>query len=107
MLLGALGYALASVPLLLFVRMPSVPARFVVAYGLLFVAIRLRMAAGVASLVLQTQIMLTLLLAAIFLGERTRGVHWVGFLLASDGLGLIVASRGDGSGEMSPIGFLH
>lgn len=114
MLLGALRYALASLPLLLFVRVPRVPVRFVVAYGLvqgvgqfglLFVAIRLGMAAGVASLVLQTQAMLTLLLAAIFLGERTRGVQWVGLILATAGLGLIAASHGDGPGQMTLIGF--
>lgn len=114
MLLGALRYALASLPLLYFVRMPRVPMRFVLAYGLvqgvgqfgfLFVAISLGMAAGVASLVLQTQAMLTLVLAAAFLGERTRGVQWVGVLLATAGLGLIAASHGEGPGEMTLIGF--
>ncbi|RYF52111.1 MAG: O-acetylserine/cysteine exporter, partial [Comamonadaceae bacterium] len=110
MLLGALRYALASLPLLYFVRMPRVPMRFVLAYGLvqgvgqfgfLFVAISLGMAAGVASLVLQTQAMLTLVLAAVFLGERTRGVQWLGVLLATGGLGLIAASHGEGPGEMT------
>jgi len=114
MLLGALRYALASLPLLYFVRMPRVPMRFVLAYGLvqgvgqfgfLFVAISLGMAAGVASLVLQTQAMLTLVLAAVFLGERTRGVQWLGVLLATGGLGLIAASHGEGPGEMTLIGF--
>jgi len=114
MLLGALRYAAASLPLLLFVRVPRVPIRFVLAYGLvqgvgqfglLFVAINLGMAAGVASLVLQTQAMFTLILAALFMGERTRPVQWVGVILATAGLGLIAASHGEGPGEMTLIGF--
>ncbi len=114
MLLGALRYALASLPLVLFVRRPRVPMRFVLAYGLvqgvgqfglLFVAISLGMAAGVASLVLQTQAMLTLVLAALFMGEHTRGVQWIGVALATAGLGLIGASHGDGPGQMTLIGF--
>lgn len=115
MVLGALRYGLASLPLLLFVRMPKVSMRYVIAYGmvqgvaqfgLLFVAISLGMAAGVASLVLQTQAMLTLLLAALFMGERTRRVQWIGAVLATAGLGLIAASHGDGPGEMTLIGFV-
>ena len=115
MLLGLLRYVAASLPLIAFVPMPRVPLRYIVGYGLiqgvgqfgfLFVAIHLGMAAGVASLVLQTQALFTVLLAAAFLGERPRAVQWLGLLLAMTGLGLIAATHGEGPGQMTLIGFV-
>lgn len=115
MVLGTLRYIVACVPLVFFIRPPRVPWRYVLAYGLtqcvgqfgvLFLAISMGMAAGIASLVLQTQAFLTVVLAAIVLRERTRPIQWVGLLLASAGLGLIAASHGDGPGQMTLIGFV-
>ncbi len=81
MLLGALRFAAASLPFLLFVHLPVLPWRFVVGYGLaqglgqfgfLFLGLQLGMTAGMASVVMQTQAFFTLLLAAPLLGERAR-----------------------------------
>ncbi len=115
MLLGALRFALASLPLLLFVPRPQVPWRFVVGYGLLqgvgqfgllFTALYLGMPAGLASMVLQAQVFFTALLAGPLLAERTRTHQWVGLLVAACGLGLIASAHGSGPGEMTLMGFV-
>lgn len=115
MLLGTLRFALASLPLLMFVPRPQVPWRFVVGYGLLqgvgqfgllFTALHLGMPAGLASMVLQAQVFFTALLAALVLGERTRTHQWVGLLVAACGLALIGSAHGSGPADMTLIGFL-
>lgn len=115
MLLGALRFALASLPLLFFVRPPRLPARWLLAYGLaqglgqfglLFMALRLGMTAGMASVVMQTQAFFTLLLAAPLLGERARPRQWAGLAVALVGLGAIASAHGQGPGQMTLIGFV-
>ena len=115
MLLGALRFAAASLPFLLFVPRPRVPWRFVAIYGLLqgvgqfgllFVAIRLGMTAGMASVVMQTQAFFTLLLAVPLLGERARGHQWAGLFVAALGLVAIAVSHGEGPAQMTLIGFV-
>lgn len=101
MLLGALRYAFAALPLLLLVQRPALPWRFVVGYGLsqglgqfglLFLGLSLGLPAGVASIVLQTQVFFTAVLAAAMLGERTRGYQWAGLAVAAVGLVLIATA---------------
>ncbi|MDM0013579.1 EamA family transporter [Variovorax sp. J22P168] len=115
MLLGALRFAAASVPLLLFVRRPELPWRFLVAYGLaqglgqfglLFLGLHLGMTAGMASVVMQTQAFFTLLLAGPLLGERARPSQWAGLVIALAGLLVIATAHGNGPGEMTLIGFI-
>lgn len=115
MLLGALRFALAALPFLLFVRWPKLPWRYVVAYGLaqglgqfgfLFLGLKLGMTAGMASVVMQTQAFFTLLLAVPVLGERARGVQWLGLAVALAGLLLIATAHGDGPGQMTLAGFV-
>lgn len=115
MLLGALRFSLASLPLLLFVRPPSLPWRYVAAYGLaqglgqfgfLFLGLKLGMTAGMASVVMQAQAIFTLLLAAPLLGERGRPAQWLGLGLALAGLLLIGGSHGGGAGQMTLAGFV-
>ena len=71
MLLGALRFAAAALPFLLFVKFPRLPLRYVAGYGLaqglgqfgfLFLGLQLGMTAGMASVVMQTQAFFTLLL---------------------------------------------
>jgi len=69
MLLGALRFSAASLPLLLFVRPPrGLPWRFTLGYGLaqgvgqfglLFLGLRLGMTASMASVVMQVQVFFT------------------------------------------------
>ena len=115
MLLGCLRFALASLPFLPFVARPRVPWRFVVLYGLaqgigqfglLFVALRLGMTAGMASVVMQTQAFFTLLLASVLLGERASGYQWAGLCVAALGLAAIASAHGDGPKQMTLIGFV-
>ncbi|CAB3666460.1 EamA family transporter [Achromobacter pestifer] len=114
MMLGALRFALAAFPLILFVRRPQLPWHWIAAYGLvqglgqfglLFTALKFGMPAGMASLVIQTQAFFTLLLAAPVLGERARRHHWIGLGVAAAGLAVIAAGRGEGPGQMTMLGF--
>ncbi len=115
MLLGALRFALAAFPLILFVRAPRLPWRWVAAYGLvqglgqfglLFTALKFGMPAGMASLVIQTQAFFTLLLAAPILHERAQRHHWIGLGVAAMGLAVIAGGRGEGPGQMTMLGFV-
>jgi O-acetylserine/cysteine efflux transporter len=115
MLLGALRFAAASLPLLLFVARPALPWRYLAAYGmaqgvgqfgLLFLGLQLGMTAGMASVVMQTQAFFTLLLAGPLLGERARRDQWLGLAVALAGLLVIATAHGDGPGQMTLIGFI-
>lgn len=115
MLLGALRFSAASLPLFMFVRRPPLPWRYFVAYGLaqglgqfglLFLGLQLGMTAGMASVVMQTQAFFTLLLAAPLLGEKARASQWLGLGVALAGLLLIAAAHGEGPGQMTLIGFV-
>jgi O-acetylserine/cysteine efflux transporter len=114
MLMGALRFAVAALPLL-FVRRPDLPWRYLVAYGLaqglgqfgcLFLALRLGMPAGLASVVMQTQAFFTLLIGIPVLHERTRPSQWLGLGVALGGLIAIACAHGQGPGEMTLIGFV-
>lgn len=115
MLLGALRFTVASLPFLLFVRMPKLPVRYLLAYGLaqglgqfgfLFWGLQLGMTAGMASVVMQMQAFFTLLLIAPLLGERARSWQWLGLAVALGGLLMIGMAHGDGPGQMTLIGFI-
>lgn len=115
MLLGALRFAAAALPFLLFVKFPALPVRYVVAYGLaqglgqfgfLFLGLQMGMTAGMASVVMQTQAFFTLLLAVPVLGERARMAQGLGLLVALGGLVLIATAHGGGPGQMTLAGFV-
>jgi O-acetylserine/cysteine efflux transporter len=112
MLLGALRFLLAAFPAVLFIKRPQIPLRWLLAYGLtislgqfafLFSAMSVGMPAGLASLVLQSQAMFTLLFAVLLLGERFRLANLFGLLVAAGGL-LLIGSQGNGL--MTLAGFL-
>jgi len=115
MLLGALRFSAASLPLLLFVRPPrGLPWRFTLGYGLaqgvgqfglLFLGLRLGMTASMASVVMQGQVFFTLA-ASPWLRERVRPAQWLGLAVAMAGLLMIASSHGDGPGQMTLIGFV-
>jgi O-acetylserine/cysteine efflux transporter len=111
LLLSALRYTLASLPILLVRGGAGVPWRWVLAVGgaigvvkfsLLFVGMDIGMPAGLASLVLQVQAFFTLGFAAVLLRERLRATQVAGLALASVGL-LVVASGL--AGVATPAGF--
>ncbi|RRJ84361.1 EamA family transporter [Aestuariirhabdus litorea] len=116
MLLGALRFLLVAFPALLFVRRPQLPLRWLFGYGitisfgqfaLLFGGMHLGMPAGLASLVLQAQVLFTLLFAALLLKEPPRAEQWICIGVASAGL-LLLALQGNNAGgaTMTLVGFL-
>lgn len=113
LLLGALRFLLVALPAVLLVPRPRIPWRWLLAYGLtisfgqfalLFSAMQVGMPAGIASLVLQAQMIFTLLFGALLLHE-----HWQRHQPAALGLatlGLLVLACQQQSGGMSLAGFL-
>ncbi|WP_414111557.1 EamA family transporter [Comamonas aquatica] len=116
LLLCALRFVAASLPFVWFVRRPqALPWWLLAAYGLvqgvgqfglLFTGMKLGMPAGMASVVLQVQAFITMLLAAAFMGEKPQRWQWWGLVCAIAGLALIGAAHGDSPAEMTLAGFL-
>jgi O-acetylserine/cysteine efflux transporter len=103
LLLGTLRFVLAAFPAVLLCKPPQVPLRWYVAYGLvmsvgqfglLFSAIHVGMPSGLASLVLQSQSLFTLLLSAWILRETWQPNQLAGLLVAAVGLVLIGSAHG-------------
>src|SRR5262245_21224481 len=103
LLFVALRFTLVAFPAILFVRRPDVELRWLVGVGvfmclgqfaLLFVAMDQGLPAGLASLVLQAQVLFTIALAVVFLGERPRPLQIGGALLALAGIVVIAVGRG-------------
>ena len=70
-------------------------------FAFLFSAMEADVTAGLASLILQSQAPLTIILAAIFFGERVGRLQAAGIALASLGLGLFGVA---GGGNVTPLG---
>ncbi len=75
-LLAGLRFSLVALPAIFFVPFPRIPLKWLLAYGMtisfgqfgfLFLAIKLGMPAGIASLVLQAQAFFTLLVGAVLI----------------------------------------
>lgn len=102
LLFVAMRFTLVVVPWIFFIRRPDVGWRAVVGvgmlmsagqFGLLYLAMALGMPAGLASLVLQAQVLLTVLLAAGFLGERPSRRQFAGVVLGVAGLAVVAVGR--------------
>ena len=90
--LGALRYGVAAFPMVLLVRRPALPWKWIVLYGLtqglgqfgfLFCAMRVGMTASLASVLQQTQVFWTALMGFVLLGEHTRRPLQIGMGLAA------------------------
>lgn len=98
----AFRFVLVAFPLVLLVPRPG-PWRDVLLIGafmslgqfsLLYVALDLGMPAGLASLVLQAQVMFTVVIAAVALGERSTGQQVVGVAVGTVGLLVVALAHG-------------
>jgi O-acetylserine/cysteine efflux transporter len=98
-LFAVLRFALASLPLLIFLPRPKTPWRWLVfgglfigvgQFGLLFLAMRSDISPGLASLILQTQVFITVLLAAVLFKERVSLISLAGLTIAALGLLIII-----------------
>lgn len=110
--LCTLRFVLVAVPLVFFVPRPAVTTRQLLLYGLtmfalqfgfLFLGLKLGMSAGLASLVLQFQVFVTLLLSATVLKERIAPAQIAGGMLA--GAGFVVVAWHIG-GEVTAVGLV-
>ena len=105
LLFAALRFSLAVVPAIIFLPRPAVAWRNLAAYGvllgvgqfaLLYLAMRSQISPGLASLVVQTQVFFTLLLAIKLAHEKVRGFQWLALALAATGIG-VIAVHTDGN----------
>jgi O-acetylserine/cysteine efflux transporter len=112
LLFVALRFAVVLLPAIFFVDRPRVPARYVVGvgafsgalqFGLLFVSLSLGMPPGLASLVVQLQVVFTIAIAAVALGERPHRRQLAGALIALSGVAVIASTR---TGAIVPLGAL-
>jgi O-acetylserine/cysteine efflux transporter len=107
-----LRFFFAFVPLAFFLKRPAVPWRHLAAYGVLigavqfgflYAALEKDISPGLASLVIQAQVFVTIGVSMGFSGERVRPYQWAALLLAASGLGLILLH---GGADATPLGVL-
>jgi len=114
--MGAARYVFAILPLILFVKPPRLPARWVLAYGfsqgvgqfgLLFLSLKVGMSASLASVILQTQVFFTAIFGFLLLKERTSRALLAGLTLAAVGLLCFAMSslQSAHSAAITPAGF--
>lgn len=93
--MGAARYVFAVLPLIIFIRPPKLPLKWIVAYGLcqgvgqfglLFLSLKVGMSASLASVILQTQVFFTAFFGFVLLHERASRALKGGLLLAAVGL---------------------
>jgi O-acetylserine/cysteine efflux transporter len=106
LLLSALRFAFAAFPAVLFVKPPRASFGLTTLYGLtigagqfglLFIAIGLGMPVGLASLVIQLQVFITIFVAWVWLGERPRQAQLIGAAIALLGIAAIGSERLNGA----------
>ena len=108
LLLSAMRFLVAAVPAVFFVKRPDLSWGALAAitffhvsqFNLLFLGMNAGLTAGIASIVIQLQAFFTVLLAAVWLGEKPAGRQKIGMALAFAGMGLIAISNG-GSGTLT------
>lgn len=110
--LTGLRFALAALPLVLFIKRPAVPFAYVAAYGVIFglgmwgvinYGIQLGVSPGIASLLIQLSVFFTLGWGCVLFKEKIRGAQWAGAFLALIGLAGIIANQ---QGEHAVLGVL-
>lgn len=101
-MLAALRFFLAAVPAMFFVRRPALPWRDIAAYGIvigfaqfgiLFLALKIGMPAGLASLVIQVQVFFTIGLAVLLSGDRLAPANVAGAAIAVVGMVVLGAYK--------------
>lgn len=99
----AMRFTLVALPLVCFVSRPQAGWRVVAAvgtfmglgqFGLLYIALELGMPAGLASLVLQAQVIFTIVIASVVLKERPTRRQLVGAVIGTVGLAVVVVAHG-------------
>lgn len=98
----AMRFTAVALPAIFFVRRPTAPWHTVVLIGLfmsfgqfalLYLALHLGLPSGLASLLLQTQVVLTIVVAAVFLREKPGPLQIVGVVIGMGGLAVVIAGH--------------
>lgn len=109
--LCALRFALAAVPAVFFIPRPDLPVHRLAAFGLfmfalqfalLFSGMKLGLSAGLASLVLQLQVFVTIAFAAALLNEKPTRYQLAGAIVAFGGIAL-VALNAEGAAPLAGL----
>lgn len=112
LLLAGLRFALVAFPALLFVPRPNIPFKWLVAYGLtisfgqfslLFWALNVGLAAGLASLLLQAQAFITLGFGVLLLKENIRRHNIIAVVTAGCGIYMLAAAQHDGAASLTGL----
>jgi len=112
LVLVALRFALVAVPLVFFVPKPDAPWRVIVGiglfmsagqFGLLFTAMHLGLPAGLAAVILQCQMIFTLVIGVIVLRERPTRMQLLGALVGVAGLAVVAVGRFEGAAGFGAI----
>ncbi|UKA50687.1 EamA family transporter [Arthrobacter sp. FW305-123] len=102
LLFVAMRFLLVVFPFILFIRKPEVGWKAIIGvglfmsagqFGLLYLGMALGMPAGLASLVLQAQVLFTIVIAARVLGERPSRRQMAGVVLGVAGLAVVAWGR--------------
>ncbi len=105
-------FFLTSLPWVFFVKKPAIPWRMLLLYGVvmyalqfgfLFVGMKVGVAPGLASLILQLTVFFTILLGVIFFHERPHVWQIVGGIIAFGGIGIVACNT---RGEVSLLGLI-
>ncbi len=112
LLFAALRFAIAFFPAMLLLPKPPVPWRNLAAYGVLigvgqfgvlYLAMKSNISPGLASLVIQTQVFFTIVLAMRLARERVQPYQWLALALGAAGIGVIAMHTG---GDTTVLGLL-
>lgn len=113
LVLVAFRFLLVAVPLVFFVPRPDASWRVIVGiglfmsagqFGLLFTAMHLGLPAGLAAVVLQCQMIFTLIIGALALSERPTRMQLGGALVGVVGLGVVALGRFEAAPGLTAIG---
>ena len=97
-----LRFLLVSIPAVFFIRPPAIGWRNIVVIGaflslgqftLLYIALAIGMPPGLASLMLQTQVVLSVIVSAVVLRERPTRRQLIGILIGMAGLAIVIVSH--------------
>ena len=112
LLFAALRFALAFFPAVLLLPRPAASWRNLAAYGVLigvgqfgvlYLAMKGNISPGLASLVIQTQVFFTIVLAMRVARERVQPYQWLALALGAGGIAVIGAHTG---GDTTALGLL-
>ncbi|MCF6441970.1 EamA family transporter [Pseudoalteromonas luteoviolacea] len=105
-LFSGMRFLICAVPAVFFVPFPKTPVYHVILVGLflgvmkfslLFIAMQSDASAGISSLLLQAQVIFTVILSVLLFRERLNGFQLLGIIIACSGFSLFFVTSGGGA----------